>query len=237
MRPKALLLVLITVLFASVLVTGCKKNNTQQVITPTGTGPVCGNASYARAIHAIPCAPAVDVYVNGRQVQCNLPFTKATEYAAFKPDKYQITVYPTGTTTNPLINTCVNLKSQQNFSIIAAGTLDCPGPIVLTDYSGDIPNDLAVVRFINLVPDSQPMNAYLDVDKIKLAGGAEFGKASDYINIPPGNYNLTVTPAASLCPCIATVPCLALEPGKAYTIAAEGLMKDNSVQVVTYIDK
>lgn len=228
-------LCLISILTISVAV--CKNSNHRRAITSTGTCPVSGNMACARVIHAIPCAPPVDVYINGMLIIRNLAYSQATDYTVFKPDQYWLTVFPAGTTVNPFIDTLIDLRSKHCFSIVAAGMPDIVTPLILEDYSGRPSRENAFVRFVHLVPDGPAFNIRMDCDKIRIATGLMFADATGYIKIPPGNYNITVRETDQPSVLMLEVPSIALEAGRVYSIDLEGITANNCITAVPYIDK
>jgi hypothetical protein len=60
-----------------------------------------------RVLHASPDAPAVDIYINDSMVDglTNVPFGVISDYLTVPADTYNVKVYATGTTTDPVPST------------------------------------------------------------------------------------------------------------------------------------
>jgi hypothetical protein len=65
--------------------------------------------SYIRLFHASPGAPAVDIYANGNLIVKNLSYKELSPYLPTSSGSYNVRVYPSGQTANPVINTNVTI--------------------------------------------------------------------------------------------------------------------------------
>lgn len=150
------------------------------------------NASYVRVIHASPYVGTADVFVDGQMFLSSFQFATVTDYAKLPagPHKVQIALVGKG------INAAALTKDLQvgagyTYTVAAVGatpsTLDLQ---VFVDNNQVVANH-AKVRVYHLIPNGGAANAVLDADtKIN---GVGYEKASDYVTMDTGSYNIKVT--------------------------------------------
>ena len=78
--------------------------------------------SYYRLLHASPGTGPVDLHVNGKIVARNLRYSNFTNYFSTASGVYTIKVYPTGKTTDPLIDTRLQLVPGSIYTLAVMGT-------------------------------------------------------------------------------------------------------------------
>ena len=74
-----------------------------------------------RVAHLAPDAPNVDVYVNGDPVLTDVAYTTVSGYLSLPAGTQQVTVYATGDTTSPVIDTPVELAAGGAYTVAAVG--------------------------------------------------------------------------------------------------------------------
>ena len=74
-----------------------------------------------RVAHLAPDAPNVDVYVNGDPELTDVPYTTVSDYLSLPAGTQQVTVYATGDTTSPVIDTPVELAAGGAYTVAAVG--------------------------------------------------------------------------------------------------------------------
>ena len=181
--------------------------------------------SYIRVFHASPNAPAVDVYANENLIIKNLAYKQLSPYVPVIPGNYNIKVYPTGKTTNPVIDTTVNVPKNTIFNLAIIGKLSdislypIPEPIVNQNFGR------ACIRFIHLSPTAPKVDIVL-TDGTKVFNNVGFKDITDYACIPVGTYSFNVIPTGTTNP-VLTVPNVQLLANTYYTIYALGDVNGN----------
>lgn len=180
-----------------------------------GGGQGDGTTAEVRVAHLSPDAPAVDVYVGkepdgnptiGGLAYSNFAPGAAGEYVDLDANSYNVTVTPAGETAPKAIDVNdLELKPNKDYTILAVGELspegDEPGirALPLVDNGDDEtalpPRDKTLVRFVHASPDAGTVDIGVEGGPT-LVSGAEFGDASDYIEMAPGDYTITVGPGA-----------------------------------------
>jgi len=177
--------------------------------------------SYIRLFHASPNAPAVDVYVNGKLIAQNFDYKDFSQYFSVSPGEYSIMIYPTGQTTNPVLNTKLYIPQNTAFNVAVIGKFPnislYPIPEPYTGQNFGRP----CIRFIHLSPNA-PAVDITSSDGTKLFGNIGYKDITDYVCVPTGTYTLQVRPAGGS-DVILTIPNIELRPNNYYTIYATGL--------------
>jgi hypothetical protein len=91
---------------------------------------------------------------------------------------------------------------------------------------------IAEVRVAHFSPDAPNVDVY--VDGAQVLSNVPFTAVSDYLSIRPGRHTFEVTPAGSSTVVISASA--VLRPGRAYTVAAVGLLADGSLTATIYED-
>jgi hypothetical protein len=181
--------------------------------------------SYVRILHASPDAPPVDIYVNGNMIAQNLPYKQFTGYMTVNPGRYNIQVFPTGQTMNPVVNVNVAVPPGSAYTVAAVGRVADIGLLPIPEkYLPVMPMHAANnanVRFIHLSPNAPAVDIMLPNGTI-LFQNVAFKTYTDYISVQPGEYTLLVKPNGSN-QTVLTVPNVYLMPGETYSIYAVGL--------------
>jgi len=178
--------------------------------------------SRIRVFHASPNAPAVDIYANGNLIVKDLSYKKLSQYLSVPAGNYNIKVYPSGQTTNPVINTNIYIPPNTVFNVAAIGTLPnislypIPEPITAQN-SGS-----ACVRFIHLSPNAPAVDIKLS-NGTRVFNNISYKEITNYACVPAGTYTFNVY-LAGTDSIVLTVPNVKLEPNNYYTIYAIGLV-------------
>ncbi|NJN15181.1 MAG: DUF4397 domain-containing protein [Oscillochloris sp.] len=148
-----------------------------------------------RIVHAVPDAPAVDVYVDGTAVAEGVGFFTASNYLPLAAGEHRIQVTAAGTPADQsVISTTVDLAAGQAYTVAASGTLATIEATVLQDdrtipTAGD-----TKIRFVHLVPGAPAVDVRrvgADQD-VPIVNNLPFQEASDYIPLLPGNYDFNI---------------------------------------------
>lgn len=191
--------------------------------------------SFIRIFHASPDAPPVDVYANGQLIARNLPYKGFTEYLQIAPGNYDIKVFPTGETSNPVIDTNLFIQNKTIYTVAAINKLENIQLKPIIDPKIPIMQDKAYVRFGHLSPNTPNVDITLP-NGIMLFKDVGYKEITDYIAVDPGVYTVIGKPTGSDKIAI-TVPNIRLRPNRLYTIYAVGLLGGRPpLQVVIPLD-
>ena len=192
------------------------------------------NNSYIRIFHASPNTPAVDVYVNDKQIVKGLPYKGFSPYIRTPAGKYNVKVFPTGKKDTPIINTDLNIPPRSIITVAAIGSLpDISLLPILEPVFSRVPGK-TYVRFAHLSPNAP--NVDLFINGKKLFSNVPFKKVTDYTLINPGAYTFDIYIAGTQ-QRVLYVPNIRLLPNKIYTIYAVGLAgRTPPLQVVIPLD-
>ncbi|MCB0713771.1 MAG: DUF4397 domain-containing protein [Ignavibacteriae bacterium] len=145
---KILSLVLLAVT-TSVGVYGCEEDT---------TNPPVENPDHAEILfmHAVPAGPGVDLLIGDNTVITNATFGNfGASYSEIEAGSRQVRVFPTGTTTTPLVDATLDFTKDQHYTIFAiknsAGT--GAAPLVFSDNLTAPAAGKAHIRIAHLVAD------------------------------------------------------------------------------------
>lgn len=178
--------------------------------------------SEIRFLHAIPSAPAVDIYVNGMPMGRNLVFSDITCYESISTGSYEVQLYRAGTYDEPLITRNIEIlpNSSLTVSVVTlAGELDI-FPLTDANCKGNITN--CFLRFIHLSPNAPLLSLSLPNDTT-LFGNVEYLETTGYYPLSPAIYNFKVT-FSSFSGLYKFINNKQLSNGKFYTIYIIGLL-------------
>ena len=184
-----------------------------------------------RFVHASPDAPAVDVgVVDGPTLFSDVSFRGSSGYVAVDPATVDLEVRPAGSMDAVLTVPDVTLSADTNLTIFAIGQVGDDTLAALPVVDAQAP---AQVRVAHLSPDAP--NVDVSVDGEQVLSDVPFKTISDYLNVPAGERRIQVTPAGASEPIVIDTT-VTLEPGTAYTVAARGLLGEDSLSASVYVD-
>lgn len=193
------------------------------------------NSVHLRFLHAVPNAPAVDVYANGVLIARNLNYRGFTEYQALKAGTYQIEVFPTGRRENPVLATTATLPDLTIFTIAIVGQLPNLSLLPIAEPKIALPQGAAMLRFSNLAPTSPNMDLIL-TDGTVLFSDVRFKETTNYIILPALTYHFRLRIAGTN-NVVLEVPNIQILPDRFYTIYAIGLVNEQPrLQVLIPLD-
>lgn len=181
-----------------------------------------GSQARVRVVHASPDAPAVDVWVNGSVAFSNAPFKGITDYAGLDAGTYNVQVSPTGATSPIVIDADLTLDAGTDYTVVAVGQLASIEPLVLVDNNSAPAAGKAHVRFVHASPDAPAVDIAVTGGPVLFAN-VPFKGVGDYLPVDAGTYDLEARAAGTTTVAL-SVPGVALEEGKVYTIFAMGLL-------------
>ena len=178
-------------------------------------------SSYIRVLHASPNAPPVDVYANGNLIVQNLAYKQLSEYLPAIPGNYNIKIYPTGQTENPVVDTNVYVPPDAVLNIAAIGELPNISLYPIPEPNEKHNFERPCIRFIHLSPNVPAVDITLS-DGRKIFSNVGYKDITDYACIPSGTYTFQVRPTGTN-DVVLTIPNVQLMPNNYYTIYAVGL--------------
>ncbi|MCS6869162.1 MAG: DUF4397 domain-containing protein [Thermus sp.] len=199
-------------------------------------GLALAQGAMVRVAHLSPDAPAVDVLVNGQRAITNLAFKEVTPYLALPAARVRVQVVPAGQNSPAVIDAELDLREGVYYTVAATGFLAQIRPQVYTDaLAGLFPRaGFARVRVVHTSPDAPAVD-------VAVKGGAvlfpnlPFPRASGYLVVPAGRYDLEVRVAGTNQVAL-NLPGVNLESGKTYTVFAVGSVRAGTLTVVAVVD-
>lgn len=191
--------------------------------------------SYMRLLHASPGTSAVDVYANSSLIASGLSYKGFTEYLQVIPGKYNIKVFPAGTTGLALVDTDVEVPVQSIVTAAVTGISPNIGVKAFFEPVLQIPAGKLYLRFAHLVPDGPELDLALS-NGTRLFEDVSYGTAASYIAVFPDIYTFCLRQTGTD-KNLLYVPNIQLLPGRFYTIYAVGQLKGNTpLQVLVPLD-
>lgn len=190
--------------------------------------------SFVRVLHASPNAPMVDIYANDNLIIKRISYQQFTPYFQLPVGRYNIKIYPSGTKTNPVVDTDVNIPANKILTVAAIGQLPNIELYAVSDMAAINPSK-TLIRFVHLSPNAPNVNITLP-NGTKLFENVGYKDTTNYIAINPGIYTVQVRPTGTES-IVLTVPNIRLKPNRAYTIYAVGLVgAEPPLQVLIPLD-
>ena len=182
-----------------------------------------GYYSYIRFFHALPSDPLinVDLYVNNRLIVSNLSYQDFTNYLTAYPGSYQIELFPTGSTTDVLLDVRVVLNPNEIYTAAIVGTPDDVGLELIDDVVRATHTGYSYMRFANLSPNSGSVNIYLD--DVLVIEDLEYLELTEYLSLNPGKHTMKVV-LSSTGETVVSHPNMQLIAGNYYMTYVVGLV-------------
>lgn len=195
-----------------------------------------------RVINFSPNSSALSLVLEGNVIGGFLPFQEASPYIPVVAGQYDIGFLSrsrSASETGKLLGSFfADFTDGGKFSILAINEVAQVTPIIL-DNNQDPQFDRAMVRFVQAIPDSRPLDLVTHLGKT-VVEGLTFGQVSQYIALEPGFITLAFQESVSPSPReLSSFPLLPLvqEPlgaldtkldaAKVYTVYATGLWRGN----------
>jgi hypothetical protein len=179
--------------------------------------------SQVRVVHALPGAPAVDIFVDGARIAPGLAFGAATPHINLPAGPHEFAVVPAGAVPpTPILTTALDMTPGQPYTFMILGAPPAP-PVALVLQDARIAplGGPAQVRFIHGSPNVPPVDVAI-VGGPVLSTDLAFGQATPYIEVPASTVALELRLAGSETVAL-LIPDTVLAVGTVYTFAAIGL--------------
>ncbi len=186
------------------------------VLTGAGSADLLtvGTQASLRAFHASADAPAVDIVINDNfenPLVEDFAFTEIAGYVPVDPADYNVKVTVADNPGAIAIDADVSLVAGQFYDVLAIGPLAAIQPLVLNDDPRPV-STYAKVRIKHASPTASDVDIYVtapgtDINTIDPAFSAvPFAASTGYVNLPAGDYEVTVTPAGTKTAAIGPAP-------------------------------
>lgn len=149
---------------------------------------------HVRVIHAVPDAPAVDVYLNNSLTFPGIKFGNVTNYLNVLPSTYNIEIYPVGTHNKPIITEDFQVTPNSVSTIIVTYENNEIAFFTLDDTHAATNPFLSFIRFINVSPTAPLLSLSLPDSRV-LFDQTSYLETNDYYPTSPGIYNFIVSTA------------------------------------------
>jgi hypothetical protein len=200
------------------------------------------DSSFLRVAHASPDAPAVDIYVNNESTLTDVPFGTVSDYQSLPAGTYNVTITAAGDRDAVVFDGKVTLEPREVYTIAASGEVSEDAatdfePVVYRDNALQPQENMSAVSVIHLVPDAPTVDVTVAEDGTVVADNVSFRNASDYVNVPAGNYTLQIREAtADDNGTVVTTIAVELEEETAYSAMAIGYLDTMAAPADTPID-
>lgn len=178
--------------------------------------------TYIRVLHAIPNGPNVDVYVDGNLIVEGLAYGRFTPYLPVEAGNYVVTVYQSGTGTNPLITEDISLSDKDVLTVATIGMVTDPSLYAIPDPDTGMEVGKAAVRFVHLSPNAPAVDLRL-ADGTVLFDNVSYKDYTAYMDMAPGSYIFEIVPTGTDQP-VLIIPNVNLRGDRYYSIYAIGLV-------------
>jgi hypothetical protein len=164
------------------------------LITSNGAAKADNTQAHVRVVHAAPAAPNVDVYVDGSKLLPNFAFGTVTDYVPLAAGAHQIVIVGAGQPQTPAtISGSATVESGKKYTIAAIGNSNpavTPSLVVFAD-DNSVSDNKAKARVYHLSDNAGAVSVSTGGNTV--INSLAFKSASDYLNVPSGTYDFTVT--------------------------------------------
>lgn len=186
--------------------------------------------SRVRFLHAVPGAPAVDVYLDGALVMSALSFGEVTPHLKVTGGDHQVALRVSGSAADatPLIEVAVPLVPSLAFIVVVQGTPQALEAALYEDVLDPIDPGLARLTAINAIADAPPLDL-LTAEGGPLLQGVGYGTQFGTVNIGAGARSLVLVPAGGAVEsAIVTIGDVSMVSGMLYTFVALGTLEGDT---------
>ena len=234
MRKIHRLLAVLTVALAALALT----SNVAFAQSASASASAGASDALVRVAHLASDVPNVDVYVDGEPVAelTDVPYGTVSGYLPLPAGTHQVTVYATGDTSTPVIDTTVEVAGGLPYTIAAIGLVE-DGSLTAQVYEDDLRAPAAgdaKLRVVHASPDAGPVDV-VPRGGDPLVEALTYPDASPYAEVPAGTYTLDVNAAGTNQAAI-SVPDATVEADTVYTAFAVGTAAAGDLEVILTTD-
>ena len=178
-------------------------------------GPVC----YVSLYNASPNAPDLDIIVDDEKIN-TVPFDYGlnTGYLVFSSGSRNLKFGPYGGSVIT-IDTLLTLDTDKNYSIFVVDEFEKASILRMFDDPTAPASGNARVRFLNLSPDSEPLQLKIKDVAVPLTSGQSFADPSNFMDLEAKSYIFEITSGGIV---VDELPNTQIQSGMFYTIIVRG---------------
>lgn len=188
-------------------------------------------------IHASPNAPAVDIYVDGAKALSGLKFGKDSGWVPVPAGDHEIQVTATGADrSTAVIDAKVTLCDGVAYEAAATGLLaHITVQVRRVDLApvGSVDKPMARIRVVHASTDAPAVDIAVKGGDV-LVSHLAYPRASDWLDVPAGSYDLEVRPAGQTDVAL-SLPGVKLEAGQVYSFYAIGELSNKTLTVLPVV--
>ena len=186
--------------------------------------------AHVRVLHAVPDAPAADVFLDDKKVAENVAFKTLSDYLPIDSGKTKVKITPAGKT-DTLFEDSFTATRDGYYTVAIAGMAAKPMLINQNDHTGKSDEKKARIRVFHLVPGAPAVDITTPSTRAKdgatdVIKGLEYGKDSTKL-VAPSKMTLQVRADGKV---LKEMPDVTLEAGKRYAIFAVG--KPDAIELI-----
>ncbi|MCB0726947.1 MAG: DUF4397 domain-containing protein [Ignavibacteriae bacterium] len=220
---KSIQVLLITVLtvFSLSLLSGCDEDNPVSPATPQ---------AFLTVVHASPNAPNVDIYYGSSTVATDVPYLSRLAYIPVNGNSVtNLKINAAGTSTT-VIDTALYMQENKSYTVFVYDSLASIKPLFLNDDLSSPGSINANVRFLHLSPNGPTVDVGVSGKTTPWFAFESFSQYTSFRPVTGQMYDsLNVYPAGTPT-VIYTKPNVNFEPGRIYTIIANGFVGGTGTQ-------
>lgn len=182
--------------------------------------------SSLRVWHNSPDAPAVDVIVNGQTTLSNVPYGAISRYLPLAPGRYDVRINVAGTTTS-VFSGAVQLARGESYTAVALGSVTGTGEPFEVQVLRDATSG-GLVRVLHAAPNVPAVTVYVNGQRVIQRLGTL--RASGYLPLDPGTYNVAVALAGRPASQAALRTRITVSDKTRYTALARGLLNGKAAK-------
>ena len=191
--------------------------------------------AFVRVVHAVPDAPAVDVYVDGTRTVNNAPFKAVTPYGDVPAGKHRVVITAAGDMNARVFEGDVTFRAGKYYTVAAIGYLKNLKPKIFTANSLNMDKEKAQVNVFHLSPNGPRVDAIApDYDNARIVPNLSYGRMYKAMVSPMG-VNLNIVPAMKTTTVVKNLSGINVNAGKTYSVFAVGLVGGTGTQAFDLI--
>lgn len=196
------------------------------------------DGAHVRVLHGSPDAPSVDVYVNDAKVEAlsGLEFGDLSAYVSVPGGTYAIKVCATAdATVCPIDVAALEVADGVKYTIAATNDLASIEAQVLVDDPSPTADETQV-RVVHFSADTPAVDVLTQDGSTKVVENLQYPKATDYLSLPAGSYDLKVCANADNTVCPLDPGALDLAAGTSYSVFAIGSLEGSTLTAAVGVD-